>query len=64
LGGIGPDAIAAEPFPEEEPCQIKRRDRDGTVYILCRSEGREEKDAAIREKKEEQVHELLARSGE
>jgi len=32
--------------------QIKRRSKDGVVYILCRSEGREEKDRAIREKHE------------
>jgi transposase len=43
------------PFQKKSRVQIKRRDRDGIVYILCRSEGREEKDAAIREKKEEQL---------
>jgi transposase len=43
------------PFQKKSRVQIKRRDRDGIAYILCRSEGREKKDAAIREKKEGQL---------
>jgi len=37
------------PFQQKTRVQIKRRSKDGVVYILCRSEGREEKDRAIRE---------------
>jgi transposase len=40
------------PFQHKTRVQIKRRSKDGVVYILCRSEGREEKDRAIREKHE------------
>ena len=49
------------PFQKKSRVQIKRRDRDGIVYILCRSEGREEKDAAIREKQEERLLRDLAK---
>ena len=41
------------PFQKKTHVQIKRRPKDDVVYILCRSEGREEKDRAIREKHEE-----------
>src|SRR5713101_1628072 len=40
------------PFQKKTRVQVKRRSKDGVVYILCRSEGREEKDRAIREKHE------------
>jgi len=40
------------PFQQKTRVQIKRRSRDDVVYVLCRSEGREEKDRAIREKHE------------
>jgi len=40
------------PFQKESRVEVKRRHRDGHLYILCRSEGREEKYAAIREKQE------------
>ena len=40
------------PFQQKTRVQIKRRSKDGVVYVLCRSEGREEKDRAIREKHE------------
>src|SRR5712692_189601 len=40
------------PFQKKTRVQIKRRSKDGVVYILCRSEGREEKDRAIRDKHE------------
>ena len=36
------------PFQKKTRVQIKRREKDEVVYILCRSEGREEKDRAIR----------------
>jgi len=40
------------PFQKKTRVEIKRRQKDGVVYILCRSEGREEKDRAIRETQE------------
>jgi transposase len=40
------------PAQKKTRVQIKRRPKDGVVYILCRSEGREAKDRAIREKHE------------
>jgi transposase len=40
------------PFQKKSRVEIKRQQKDGVVYILCRSEGREEKDRAIRETKE------------
>ncbi len=53
----GWEDIVRVPSPRN-PCQkktrvqVKRRSKDGVVYILCRSEGREEKDRAIRAKHE------------
>jgi transposase len=43
------------PFQKKTRVEIKRRQKDGVVYILCRSEGREEKDRAIREKQAEKL---------
>jgi transposase len=40
------------PFQKKTRVQIKRQQKGEVVYILCRSEGREEKDRAIREKQE------------
>jgi transposase len=40
------------PCQKKTRVQIKRRSKDGVVYILCRSDGRTEKDRAIREKHE------------
>src|SRR6266436_2177396 len=40
------------PFQKKTRVEIKRQQKDGVVYILCRSEGREEKDRAIRETQE------------
>jgi len=40
------------PFQKKTRVEIKRRQKGDVVYILCRSEGREEKDRAIREKQE------------
>src|SRR5467141_1620280 len=40
------------PFQKKSRVEIKRQQKDGVVYILCRSEGREEKDRAIRETQE------------
>jgi transposase len=40
------------PFQKKSRVQIKRQQKGEVVYILCRSEGREEKDRAIREKQE------------
>jgi transposase len=40
------------PFQKKTRVEIKRQQKDDVIYILCRSEGREEKDRAIREKQE------------
>src|SRR5438128_5130906 len=40
------------PFQKKTRVEIKRQQKDGVVYILCRSDGRKEKDRAIREKQE------------
>jgi transposase len=40
------------PFQKKSRVEIKRQQKGEVVYILCRSEGREEKDRAIREKQE------------
>jgi len=40
------------PFQKKSRVQIKRQQKGEVVYILCRSEGRQEKDRAIREKQE------------
>jgi transposase len=40
------------PFQKKTRVEIKRLQKGEVVYILCRSEGREEKDRAIREKQE------------
>jgi transposase len=40
------------PFQKKSRVQIKRQQKGDVVYILCRSDGREEKDRAIREKQE------------
>jgi len=37
------------PFQKKTRVEIKRRQKGDVIYILCRSEGREEKDRAIRE---------------
>lgn len=43
------------PFQKKSRVQIKRRTKEGEVYILCLSEGREDKDRAIRVKHEERL---------
>ena len=40
------------PFQRKTRVEIKRQQKDDVTYVLCRSEGREEKDRAIREKQE------------
>jgi len=40
------------PFQKKTRVEIKRQQKDGVVYILCRSEGRQDKDRAIRETQE------------
>src|SRR6266699_2438666 len=40
------------PFQKKTRVEIKRQPKGDIVYLLCRSEGREEKDRAIREKQE------------
>lgn len=47
------------PFQKKSRVRIKRRTKEGEVFILCISEGREEKDRAIRVKHEERlIHDL------
>lgn len=48
-------------FQNKSRVQIKRREKGNEVYILCLSEGREEKDRAIRLKHEERLMEDLER---
>jgi len=43
------------PFQKKSRVEVKRREKDGLVYILCRSDGRETKDRAIREKQEQRL---------
>jgi transposase len=43
------------PFQKKSRVQIKRRQKGNEVYILCLSEGREEKDRAIRVKHEDRL---------
>jgi transposase len=40
------------PFQKKTRVEIKRQQKGDVIYILCRSQGREEKDRAIREKQE------------
>jgi transposase len=40
------------PFQKKTRVEIKRQQKGDIVYLLCRGEGREEKDRAIREKQE------------
>lgn len=43
------------PLQKKTRVEIKRRQKGDEVYILCLSEGREEKDRAIREKQQERL---------
>jgi transposase len=43
------------PFQKKSSVQVKRRTKEGEVYILCISAGREAKDRAIRVKHEERL---------
>jgi transposase len=43
------------PAQEKSPVRIKRRQKGNEVYILCQSEGRQEKDRAIRETHEQRL---------
>ena len=52
------------PFQKKTRVQIKRQQKGDVVYILCRSEGREEKDRAIRETHEAKLLEDLAKLGQ
>jgi len=49
------------PFQKKSRVRIKRRQKGSEVYILCLSEGREEKDRAIRVKQEERLIKDLER---
>jgi transposase len=46
---------------KKPPVHVKRRIKEGEVYLLCLSEGREEKDRAIREKQEQRLIDDLQR---
>jgi transposase len=43
------------PHQKKTKVEIKRQQKGDVVYILCRSEGREEKDRAIRQKQEDRL---------
>jgi transposase len=43
------------PFQEKTRVEVKRRQKGDEVYILCRSEGRQDKDRAIREAHEQKL---------
>lgn len=47
------------PGQKKSKVQIKRRQKGNEVYILCSSEGREQKDRAIREKHEQRLQQDL-----
>ena len=49
------------PLQKKSRVQIKRRQKGSELYILCLSEGREEKDRAIREKQQERLIKDLER---
>lgn len=51
------------PFQKKSRVEIKRRRRGDEVYILCRSEGRQEKDRAIRDKHEQRLMRDLEKLG-
>jgi transposase len=52
------------PLQKKSVVQVKRRTKEGEVYILCISEGREEKDRAIRVKHEQRlIHDLEGLKG-
>ena len=52
---------ARNPFQKKSRVEIKRRQRGNEVTILCLSEGREQKDRAIREKQQERLIKDLER---
>ncbi|MDH7561730.1 MAG: transposase [bacterium] len=52
---------ARNPFQEKSRVEIKREQKGGEVVILCRSDGRREKDRAIREKQEGKLRRDLER---
>jgi len=43
------------PFQKKTRVEIKRQQKGDELYILCRSEGRQDKDRAIREKQEQKL---------
>lgn len=49
------------PFQKKTRVEVKRRQKGDEVYILCRSEGRQDKDRAIREAHEQKLIEDLVR---
>jgi len=61
LGRGDPSAFAAQSDQEKSRVCIKRRQQGDEVYILCLSEGREEKDRAIRESHEQRLKKDLGK---
>jgi len=58
------EEVLREPSPrnpgqKKSKVQIKRRQKGNEVYLLCSSEGREQKDRAIREKHEQRLQQDL-----
>jgi transposase len=49
------------PFQKKTRVQVKRRQKEDVIYILCRSDGREEKDRAIRKTHEAKLLKDLTR---
>jgi len=52
---------ARNPFQKKTRVEVKRRRKGDEIYILCRSEGRQEKDRAIREIQERKLLDDLER---
>jgi transposase len=52
---------ARNPLQKMTKVEIKRQRKDGECFVLCRSDGRREKDRAIREKQEGKLLQDLAR---
>jgi transposase len=54
-------ASRRNPAQKKTKVQIKRRQKGDELYLLCLSDGRQEKDRAIREKHEQRLREDLAK---
>ncbi len=54
------DRIEGRNTPEKTRVEILRKEKDGKVYLLCRSEGRKAKESAIRNRTEERLETALS----